>query len=322
MLVPRRLTIETIFGCNAKCIMCPIDFPTRRKKQIMSKEVYESIIDQMAPFAAQIEKFDLFGLGEPLLDPQLNDRIRYAKSKGFHDTGISTNAHPLTPAKQQPLLDAGIDTIIFSIDGAKKETHERIRVRTDFDRVVENCLSTIKLRDDKGYKTRFVVRFIRQESNYDEWDAFKKFWLEVLSPDKRDLLTLYDAHSWGGKVSTKADVLKGHIANATIDTMPCHHLSNLLILSDGSVPLCSEDWLDSTFRLGNVKDQHPMEIFNSPRFGRLRQVHAEGKRTMIPICRECTVLHSEATRVVVTNLQQDRGQIGAYLDAPVKASAS
>lgn len=300
MLIPRRLTVETVFGCNARCIMCPIDFPTKREKQIMSTEMYNSIVDSMAIYANQIEKFDLFGLGEPLLDPHLFARIRYAKSRGFRSIGISTNAHLLTPEKQRPLMESGVDTTIFSIDGVNKETHEGIRIRTDFDSVVRNCISTIKLRDDGGYKTRFVVRFIRQAANYNQWEEFRRFWLSAISPEKKDFITLYDAHSWGGKVATKTDILKSHLANPEIETMPCHHLNNLIILSDGSVPLCSEDWLDSPFRLGNVKNSSPIEIFNSPKFNRIRQVHAVGKKNRIPICRECTVLYSEATRIVVT----------------------
>ncbi len=321
MLIPRRLTIETVFGCNAKCVMCPIDFPTRRKKQVMSWSMYTSIIDSLSPYAPQIEKFDLFGLGEPLLDPKLFDRIRYARSRGFHDFGISTNADPLTPERQQALLDTGIETVIFSIDGSRKETHEQIRVRTNFDRVVENCVRTIALRDQGRYETRFVVRFIRQETNYEEWEEFKGFWLNVISPQKRDFITRYDAHSWGGKVSTKADILQGHFSNPAIETMPCHHLNNLLILSDGSVPLCSEDWLDSPFRFGSVRDSAPLEIFNSSKFNRIRQVHAAGRKNMIPICRECTVLYSEATRVIVTDQQErDAGPIGAYLDNRVSSN--
>ena len=31
-LVPYELSIETVFGCNAKCPMCFIDEPTARKK--------------------------------------------------------------------------------------------------------------------------------------------------------------------------------------------------------------------------------------------------------------------------------------------------
>jgi radical SAM protein with 4Fe4S-binding SPASM domain len=297
--VPVRLTIETIFGCNASCIMCPIDFPARRKKQVMPSDLYRDIVDRMSPWAAEITKFDLFGLGEPLLDPHLFDRIRYARSKGFHHIGISTNADPLNAERRRRLLDSGIDTVIFSVDGIDRDTHEGIRVNTHFDRVVANCLATIRLRDEGGYGTRFVIRFIRQPRNYDQWDRFQEFWLSVISPEKNDFITLYDAHTWGGKVAAKAEVLKGHF-DVNLERMPCHLLNNLIVLSDGSVPLCCEDWLDSPFRLGNVRDRHPMEIFNSRKFERIREVHAEGRKNAIPICRECTVLHSEATRVVVT----------------------
>ena len=265
----------------------------------MRPELYRDIVDRMSPWAAEITKFDLFGLGEPLLDPHLFDRIQYARSKGFRSIGISTNADPLNGERRRRLLESGIDTVIFSIDGTDGQTHEAIRVNTHFDRVVSNCLETIRMRNDGGYGTRFVIRFIRQPGNYDQWERFQEFWLAVISPDKNDFITKYDAHTWGGKVATKAEVLKGHI-DVSVERMPCHHLNNLIILSDGSVPLCSEDWLDSPFRLGNVRDQHPMEIFNSRKFDRIRAVHAEGRKNAIPICRECTVLHSEATRVIVT----------------------
>ena len=32
--VPAELSIETVFGCNAKCPMCFIDEPTARKKEL------------------------------------------------------------------------------------------------------------------------------------------------------------------------------------------------------------------------------------------------------------------------------------------------
>ena len=304
MRTPKRLTIETVYGCNARCIMCPIDFPAKRKKQIMSTEMYKYIVDSMAKYTDEIDMFDLFGLGEPFLDPQLLDRIRYAKDKGFRNIGISTNAHLLDSDKQLPLLESGIDTIIFSIDGVKKETHEAIRKRVDFDRVVSNCINIIRLRDEYDFKVKFVVRFIRQPTNHDQWDDFKHFWLSEISPDKGDFITLYDMHSWGGKVATKSEILKGKIVNAEIEKMACHHLDNLIILADGSIPLCSEDWLDSPFRLGNVNDHSPMELFNGDRFNRIREVHAAGNKNKMSICRECTVLHSEPSRIVVTSIDE------------------
>lgn len=37
----------------------------------------------MELYKEHIQKFDLFGLGEPLLDKTLFEKIKYAKSKGF-----------------------------------------------------------------------------------------------------------------------------------------------------------------------------------------------------------------------------------------------
>jgi len=310
--IPKRLTIETVYGCNARCTMCPIDYPAERKKQIMTTKVYKYIIDSMAEYTNEISMLDLFGLGEPLLDPQLFSRIEYAKSKGFKSIGISTNAHLLTDTRQKLLFDSGIDTIIFSIDGINKETHEGIRKRVNFDRVVNNCLNTIRMRDKYGFNVKFVVRFIRQPANYNQWDDFKRFWLSEISPEKGDFITLYDMHSWGGKVSTKEEILKGKKVDLAIDKMACHHLDNLIVLADGSIPLCSEDWLDSPFRLGNVKNSSPIELFNSDRFNRIRKVHAEGNKGKMSICNECTVLHSEPSRIVVKSMSDKENPVHKY----------
>ena len=168
MLIPKRIAIETIFGCNASCTMCVIDLPTERKKGIMPFEMSKHILDELLPYKNQIDRLDFFGLGEPLLDPYLFQRIKYAKEKGFRNIAISTNADILNKEKQKKLLETGIDVVLFSIDSVKKEIHEKIRRGVKFERVVGNCQSIIKMRDRGNYKTRFIMRFIRQNCNK-EW---------------------------------------------------------------------------------------------------------------------------------------------------------
>jgi len=273
-LIPKRVTIETIFGCNAKCVMCPIDSPTKRKKGIMPPDLFEDIIDSLVPYEKHFEMMDLFGLGEPLLDPHIFKRIRYIKEKGFDNTslGISTNADLLSLKKQQLLLDSGIDNIIFSIDGVRKETHESIRKGVKFERVLDNCLSIIRMRNRGNYKTRFVIRFIRQDINRNEWDAFKQFWLSEISGEKGDFITVYDAHTWGGGISTKDGILKNNGRIEAVERQPCNIISDILyILADGTVPLCHEDWLNGTYSFGNVTEMPPIEIFNCDAFNKIRQ---------------------------------------------------
>lgn len=297
LLIPKRLTLETVFGCNASCEMCVINLPTKRKKGIMPLKMSKYVLDDMAKYADQINQLDFFGLGEPLLDPYLFERIKYAKEKGFRNTGVSTNADLLDKEKQKRLLESGIDTVLFSIDGVKKETHEKIRRGVKFERVVENCQSIIKMRDEGNYKTRFVIRFIRQDINRNEWEPFKKFWKPKLSREKKDLMIIYDMHTWGGERFSKDAILNKKNRDPEIEKKPCHRIDELLIiLADGTVPLCNEDFHHAKYNFGNVRDKSPIEIFNCEKFNRIRKIHSEGKKNTLELCKECTVLYSEANQ--------------------------
>jgi len=298
-LIPKRIVVETMFGCNAVCGMCVINHPTDRAKGIMPMDKFTGLIDALKPHRAAVEMFDLFGLGEPLIDPFLAERIRYVKDAGFRNTSISTNAHLLSDEKARDLLEAGLDTVIFSIDGFSKETHEAVRVRTKYERVVQNCLEMIRQRDAGGYKTRFVVRFVRQPSNAHEWDDYRRFWLDVLSLDRRDVLIRYDVHNWSDQIEGKA-LNDEDWRDPVIDRDPCHHIyEKLVILANGAVALCFEDILEAQFRFGNAFEDDPIDVFNSARFNKIRKLHGAGKRCNLGICSGCMVLYNEPKRVLI-----------------------
>lgn len=301
-IIPRHVVIETVFGCNASCSMCVIDYSTPRKKGVMSQELFSKIVESLCPYKERIEMFDFIGLGEPLLDPFIFERIRYVKKKGFRNLAISTNAQLLDKGNQKELLDTGIETVLFSIDGVNKHTHENIRKGISFEKVIENVQGIVKLRDQSGCATRFIMRFIKQESNQDEWEDYKLFWSARLSTKKGDFITTYDMHTWGGEICQKNEILKkgpwGY--DEKDDRMPCHNIfDKMIILTDGSVPLCSEDLLRARFSFGNTNEMSAFDIYNSEKFNEIRKIHIAGnKNTMMP-CRECTVLLSEASQIKV-----------------------
>jgi len=302
--IPKRIQIETFFGCNAKCVMCFVGYPESngdgvRKKGTMSMQMFNSVIDSMLPYKDHIEKVDLFGLGEPLLDRHLFERIKYLKEKGFQNIAISTNADLLNVEKQKLLLESGIDTVIFSIDGIKKETHENIRKGVLFERLVDNCQNMIAMRDQGNYKTRFVIRFIRQPSNLKEWASFKQFWQSKISFEKKDMLIVYDVNTMGGTFLSKEELISEGRILPEIEERQCHMVfDRLIILNDGSVPLCCEDTPRATYNFGNVNNQLPIKIFNSPKFNRIRELHQSGEKNKMPICKDCVMLYSEQTTQV------------------------
>ena len=299
-LFPRRATIETIFGCNCHCRMCPIDLPTTREKAVMPMELFTGIIDSLVPHKEHFEMMDLFGMGEPLLDPHIMERLKYVKAKGFKNVAFATNVDLLDADKQQRLLETGIDTVLFGIDGIDKETHEQIRRGATFERVVSNALAMIKRRNEGNYRTRFVVRFVRQDLNRTQWEAFKQFWRTKVSFERRDFITCYDAHTWGGEVSSKDLTLGQSFRRPEVEKMPCDIIFDILyVLSDGSVLLCHEDWHRGANVFGNVKDRPALDIFNDEKFNKIRDLHLAGKKHTMTMCKECTCLYSDMTKEVV-----------------------
>ena len=93
------------------------------------------------------------------------------------------------------------------------------------------------------YKTRFVVRFIRQPRNHDEWEPYRVFWKTKLSENKNDLVLCYSIHDWSGKVDEDLGRRGDNQALETaLEHVPCHHIyEKLVIQADGSVSLCFED---------------------------------------------------------------------------------
>lgn len=145
MYFPKHLQIETINGvCSAHCSMCTID-QWKRKPQVMSTETFSSILAKFLPYQEHLEYLTLHFCGEPLLDSSLPEKVNIAKNLNFKGVGFATNCTHLNENMAERLLKAGLDTIICSIDGINKETHESIRVRTNFDEIVRNVQQFILL---------------------------------------------------------------------------------------------------------------------------------------------------------------------------------
>jgi len=268
--------------------MCPIDQPTKRKKGVMDVQLFTKIVDDLKQYTNTIQQVDLFGLGEPLLDKNIYEKIQLLKSNGFHNVGISSNCDLLDEESQVKLLQTGLDTLIISIDGTTKETHENIRRNTDYDRVVRNTEQIIGKRNKGGYPTRFLIRFIRQQSNHTQWDEFRAKWLSRLDKSKNDRVSVYDAHNWVGEVPSYG--INQYVEE--IDKEPCYQITDrMFILHDGTMSMCSCDLHHPHMPIGNVRDENCISVFNNVEMNSIRDFHNSGNKRDIDICSKCSMLY-------------------------------
>ena len=278
---PQNVHVEMTNKCNLHCIMCPIDQQTR-KKGFMAFETFEKIIKQCKG-QFSIEKMALMGLGEPFLHPEIIPMSRYAKDHGIPHVFTSTNATFLNETMAEEIITkSGFDLISFSMDGATKETYEKIRVNSNFDRVQKNILNFLEIRKKcKKKKPRVNMQILVMRETHREVDQFVLFWNEKL--ESQDTIFIRDVDTFGGQVEdhrTECQLPK-------IKRIACIQLWRDFAISwDGMATVCCKDVLYQ-LKVANIFENSIVEIWKSQRWERIRQIHKSGEYNKIPLCCDC-----------------------------------
>jgi len=278
---PPYLEIETVNACNARCPMCTIA-DWERGFQPMTDELFKKVADEVIEHADEVKRVSLYRDGEPLIDKKMPQRVAMLKEGGIKNTMIATNVSLLDADRSRDLLEAGLDGIILSIDSLDKEVFEAIRVRLIFEEVMENALRFIELRNKIRPQTKIWVRMIRQESNKDEWPAYRDFWMPKMSD--HDRVYSHNLHNWGAQ-------LKGFkaIAGSYEPNLPCVALWSLLVIfCNGDVPLCNVDF-NNKFPNGSVATSSIQELWQSSTMMQRREWHLNGQKGLISMCENCNV---------------------------------
>lgn len=179
--------IEPTTFCNFRCTQCDNPLFPRERLRHLTLEQFERILDRL-PF---VVKMSLVGIGETLLNPKIIDMVRLAKRRGIL-VGFATNGSLLTREKAQALVDAGLDWINVSMDGATAETFERIRLGGKFPVVVDN-LRGLTAVIGRRRRPEVSVWFVAMQSNLPELPALVRLVHELGVPK----LCVQGVHAWG-----------------------------------------------------------------------------------------------------------------------------
>jgi MoaA/NifB/PqqE/SkfB family radical SAM enzyme len=111
--LPRWIQIETTNRCNLSCSVCPRQTyglpPTD-----MGLAVYEAILERIEPARGAL--LTLFGLGEPLVVPELFTMVDLAAARGFV-VGLTTNGLLMDGPMRRKILGSGLRHLRVSFDG-------------------------------------------------------------------------------------------------------------------------------------------------------------------------------------------------------------
>ncbi len=130
-----RLYLEVTNSCNLDCLIC-MRSVWDEPPGVIAPATFERLLEGLRAFSPSPTVF-IGGFGEPLLHPEIVTMVRALKNLGAQ-VELITNGVLLTEERSQGLIQAGLDGLWVSIDGATAESYADVRLGAALPDVIRN----------------------------------------------------------------------------------------------------------------------------------------------------------------------------------------
>jgi len=301
LALPVKMIIEPSDRCNLNCPLCPTGRRLAgRKETNLRLETFKKAVDPLAPYLYEAY---LYNWGEPLLNPELFDLVKYCSHRRIR-TVVSTNLTLFESRMMSSLMDSGLDTMIVSLDGASAGTYSQYRRQGDFDKVYQNLKAIAAEKTRRGAKyPRLVWQFIvfrHNEAEIPQAIAMaKQLGIDeikfIASFAKMETLAYNAADK---KQEELEDYLpqdhRYHLYNsnkgASRKVVQCPFLWNqIAVRTDGGIaPCCGSYHKDDDF--GSLANNDIMAVWNNQKYQQARKtLRTRGWFKSHTICDKCII---------------------------------
>lgn len=181
---------------------------------------------------------------------------------------ITTNGALATPEKLQAVIEAGLDSIKFSVNGGTEATYCKVHGKNDFSVVKNNITWLRNYLDDNDLNVKTFISFVKCNFNKEDVDIIKTEFENLV-----DKIYVFECGNQGGNMGEQLlkngilDVLKpGAVA-------PCAMLFNRVhITSEGYLDACCTD-TDGNLKVADLHKVSLEEAWHSKVFRELRKQH-------------------------------------------------
>lgn len=241
----------------------------------MKFELFTKIIDECDEIGVGAITFG--SRGEPTMYKKLEQALSYARNKkNIFEIKINTNATYLTDKIANTLLSSGINQIVISADHYEKEEYEKLRVNSEFDKIIKNVdyLCNLRKKIYKNSHTEIRVSGVNNQKNFNP-EKFYDFWMK-----RSDHVSVV-------KPMERWDTYKNESHPDIND--PCENLfDRMYVWFNGDVNPCDADY-KSKLSFGNLNKDTNKNIWNNEIIYKLRQNHLNGERNKHIPCDRCGV---------------------------------
>ena len=274
---PKEIMVEATNFCNCRCFFCG-SLNSKRERGYIDPVLAEDIIKKAYDYGAR--KISFHCMGEPFLCKDLAKYVSIAKMKGYTYIYLDTNGVFATPDRVFPVLDAGLDSLKFSIHAATPETHKQITGIDGFEKIVDNLENVHAYIEKKKLSCKLIAYQAISKINQHEVEGF----YNLMNPLVDEVWTR-PIHNGSGVRLENSKYSIGEKEYAMKES-PCRELYCRMIIDwQGKSIACSTDWT-GTLVYGDAKEDDLLNLWNNETIWLIRKQH-ERKETLPNICAKC-----------------------------------
>lgn len=164
------VSLEATGFCNAKCKYCPAGNDLSRKGAFMSLETYEQILIKLLKYRFLTAKtaYHMFGLGEPMLHPDLGAFLELTSQYGLTAI-LSTNAS-IVPKDLSDTALRTVNRMFVSLPGFSQASQDRIH-GFPFETIKRNIIRLKEMFPDIPFDMAYHI----YQFNLDEIEPARQF---------------------------------------------------------------------------------------------------------------------------------------------------
>jgi molybdenum cofactor biosynthesis enzyme MoaA len=300
---PRGILFEVSNLCNHRCVFCAYPKMTRPGKR-MELPLVERLLGEAYALGAREAGF--YSGAEPFTAPDLEAIVGAAKRIGYEYTFITTNGSLATEARLTKLIDAGLDSLKFSINAADRETYRTIHGQDHFDRVLRHLRFAHDYRERSGARLYLAVSFVAFDREGMRTSADQATFERLVRP-WTDEVIFWEATSENGQMVG---------LGPSGVTAPCALPFNRVHISaEGYLRMCCNDY-QNYLCVADLRETPLAEAWQAPIFREMRRRHLE-KRLEGTLCHNCVNNVNDPISPIVPALAVPVGpEFFAYRPAP------
>lgn len=301
--LPECLNIEVNNTCNQRCVFCPYHgmyAPRALHPAVLDIEFVKKLMRQAYELGIGRNEIGFYLAGEAFLYKGLAELIAYAKELGFKYIFLTTNGALATPERMRAVIDAGLDSIRFSVNAPEREMYKELHGKDDYDIVLENIREMHKYLTENHIKVATSLSCVITKKTL----RIEKRMREIFEPYFEDIMfipVMLSRLTNIAEVREKYEVIDDGDMMLNPDFICPLLFNSMYINALGRVVPCCNSYDEEVYFADLKVNSSLKDAWESEGYNRYRKIFLNGDSDKGTICETCLMRRKTVKRFMYNN---------------------